>query len=38
MNDPVCEAKTYPKTRYITLGKLRLVFRDGKYHGWYHWK
>lgn len=25
-------------TRYITLGKIRLVFRDGKYHGWYRWK
>ena len=30
--------KVYPKTRYITLGKKRLIFRDGKYHGWYFWK
>ena len=30
--------KNYPKTRYITLGKRRLVFRDGKYQRWYFWK
>lgn len=28
----------YPKTRYITFGKKRFVFRDGKYHGWYYCK
>lgn len=28
----------YPKTRYLTLGKRRIIFRDGKYHGWYFWK
>lgn len=28
----------YPKTRYITIGKRRLIFRDGKYHGWYYYK
>ena len=28
----------YPKTRYITIGKKRFIFRDGKYHGWYIWK
>lgn len=28
----------YPKTRYITLGRKRIVFRDGKYHGWYFCK
>ena len=26
------------KTRYITLGRKRLIFRDGKYHGWYYYK
>lgn len=28
----------YPKTKYLTLGKRRLIFRDGKYHGWYFWQ
>lgn len=28
----------FPETRYITIGKWRLVFRDGKYNGWYRWK
>lgn len=30
--------ENYPKTRYITIGKKRLIFRDGKYHGWYQFK
>lgn len=32
------QTQTFPTTRYITIGKWRLVFRDGKYHGWYNWK
>lgn len=30
----------YPKTRYIhiPLTNIRLVFRDGKYAGWYRYK
>lgn len=27
--------KVFPKTRYIQFFGRRLVFRDGKYHGWY---
>lgn len=26
------------KTRYITIGPIRFIFRDGKYHGWYAWR
>lgn len=25
----------YPVTRYIPLFGIRLIFRDGQYHGWY---
>ena len=25
----------YLRTRYIPLFGIRLIFRDGKYHGWY---
>ena len=28
----------YPVTRYIPLFGIRLIFRDGKYHGWYKFK
>lgn len=28
----------YPKTRYIPIGKKRLIFKDGKYIGWYRFK
>ena len=32
------ELMKFPKTRYLSLCGRRLVFRDGKYHGWYHWR
>ena len=30
--------KVYPVTKYITIGKKRLIFRDGRYNGFYIWK
>lgn len=30
--------KQYPVTKYITLIKRRLIFRDGKYHGFYFYR
>ena len=30
------EDKKYPKTRYIWFFGRRLIFRDGKFHGWYN--
>lgn len=28
----------YPETRYVSAGPIRLIFREGKYHGWYRWR
>jgi len=30
--------QVWPETRYITVLGVRLIFRDGKYHGHYHWR
>ena len=30
--------KEYPETTYITIFGIRLVYRDGKYDGWYRWR
>lgn len=32
------ETNKHPKTRYITFGRKRFIFRDKKYHGWYYCK
>ncbi len=28
----------FPKTRYLPIGRKRLIFKDGKYIGWYRFK
>lgn len=30
--------KMYPETTYKTILCWRLIYRDGKYNGWYKWR